>query len=254
MPRVTHSTSLTLALLAMALLAGCYRYHERGVDAGPGDAGQSRCGSGRCALREARRITITTSGLVGRVEAEVSNLREAPEIDGVAFDLDPCAPMRTTPCPRTITVSNTGTDLALPAVLSGAVEASIRDGRVVVRSDPCPGCDDGHVAGRLLFAASEGPESEGFDLPLNDVTIEAGEEVCRSRGSIGEATGRYTLEVASIAPAVRATLDEGETARLGLSDYAVRLVRSSYECVGPDLPPPAALEAVAWVLWIEGPR
>ena len=49
----------------------------------------------------------------GRVEAEVSGLRAVPEIDGVAFELDPCAPMRGAPCPSTITVANAGADLAV---------------------------------------------------------------------------------------------------------------------------------------------
>ena len=65
---------------------------------------------------------------------------------------------------------------------------------------------------------------------------------------------RHELLVASLGPPARVTLDEGETARLSTSDYAVRFVRSSSECVGPDLPPPSALEAAHWVVWIEGPR
>jgi len=244
------------SLLALLLAPGCYLYHELEQDAAVrADAGATRCGSGRCALVvPPRGLVITTAGLVGRVEAEVSGLRAVPEIDGVAFELDPCAPMRGAPCPSTLTVANAGADLAGPGVLAGAVETSLRDGMIIIRSDPCPGCDDGHEAGRLLFAAGRGEVSDGFDLPLADVAIAGGEEVCRSRGSIGEMTGRYELEVESIAPRVQASLDEGETVRLGLSDYAVRLVRSSYECVGPDLPPPSALAAAEWVIWIEGPR
>lgn len=267
-PWTLPAGALALALTPLALTPGCYLYHELEDDSGVrvdsglradagarADAGSTRCGSGRCALVEPPRgLVITTSGLVGRVEAEVSGLRGVPEIDGVAFELDPCAPTRGAPCPSTLTIANAGADLAGPGVLAGAVETSIRDRMIIIRSDPCPGCDDGHEAGRLLFAAGVGELSEGFDLPLEDVAMVGGDEVCRSRGSIGEMTGRYELEVESLAPRVHATLDEGDTARLGLSDYAVRLVRSSYECVGPDLPPPSALAAAEWVIWIEGPR
>jgi hypothetical protein len=256
-PSGAHARGRPLALvLALSLAPGCYLFHTRDDDGGVRlDAGSTRCGSARCAnVEPARALAIETAGLVGRVEAEVSGLRGVPETDGVAFELDPCAPRREAPCPSTITVAGAGADLAEPAVLSGAVEASVRSGRVVVRSDPCPGCDDGGEAGRLLFAAAIGDESEGFDLPLADVIVEAGAEVCRARGTIGEATGRFEISFESVAPRFRETLDEGATARLSISDYAVRLVRSSYECVGPDLPPPDALEAAQWVLWIEGPR
>ncbi len=260
--KVTDGPVIACALMALHLGPGCYLYHELEEDAAVradapmrADAGSTRCGSGRCMLVvPSRGLAITTAGLVGRVEAEVSGLRAVPEIDGVAFELDPCAPSRGAPCPSTLTVANAGADLAGPGVLAGAVETSIRDRMIIIRSDPCPGCDDGNEAGRLLFAAGMGELSEGFDLPLEDVTMVGGDEVCRSRGTIGEASGRYQLDVESIAPRVRATLDEGETVRLGLSDYAVRLVRSSYECVGPDLPPPSALAAAEWVIWIEGPR
>jgi hypothetical protein len=254
--RATAAVHVAVVLLAAAIAPGCYLFHTRDDDGGVRlDAGSTRCGSAPCASVEPpRALSIDTAGLVGRVEAEVSGLRAVPAIDGVAFELDPCAPRREAPCASTITVAGAGADLADPAVLSGAVEASVRSARVVVRSDPCPGCDDGGEAGRLLFAAAIGEESEGFDLPLADVRVEAGAEVCRARGTIGEVTGRFELGFESVAPRFRETLDEGETARLSISDYAVRLVRSSYECVGPDLPPPGALEAAHWVIWIEGPR
>lgn len=255
--------ALVVLLASAASASGCYRHHLRGGDAGPGvdarprsDAGATRCGSERCALVDpfGARLEVRAPGLVGDVEGLATGLRGAPEVNGVAFELDACAWTGEAPCPTTVTVTNVGADLADPAVLAGAVEVSVRDRAIVVRADPCPGCGDGHVAAQLLFAAAAGELSPGFDLDLADVVLADAGLVCESRGALGESSGRYDLAFASTVSGASIVLAEGQTARLAATDLAVRLLRSSYECVGPDLPPPRPLEAAEWVIWIEGPR
>jgi hypothetical protein len=239
---------LVAVALASLAAAGCYRHHLRGEDA---DAGSTRCGSTHCARVDPsrRRVSIDTAGLVGNVEGDVSGLRGAPAVDGVAFELDPCAPRDILPCPVTITVAGIGADVADPAVLGGAVEATLRDRAIVVRGDPCPGCSDGHEAGLLLFAAVAGELSPGFDLALGDVTVGDAGVVCESRGRGGESTARHRIAYATTFSSARIVLDEGEELPLPTSDLHVRLLGSSYECVTADLPPPRPLEAAEWVIW-----
>src|SRR6185436_2627383 len=93
--------ALVLALLSLAT-AGCYRHHLRHADE---DAGSTRCGSGRCALVASDRALIVRAGpLVGAVEGDASGLTGAPEVDGIRFDLDPCAASGRAPCPQRIVV------------------------------------------------------------------------------------------------------------------------------------------------------
>jgi hypothetical protein len=234
------------ALLLLALVGGCYRHHLR-----DDDAGATRCGSAHCARVDpsAPRLHVEAAGLVGNVEGEASALRGAPEIDGVAFELDPCFRTGEEPCPVTVRVSNVGADLADPAVLIGPVEATIRDRAIVVRGDACPGCDDGHAATQLYFAAVGGELAPGFDLDLADVVVSDGGVACSSRGVGGESSGRNRLRFASTFSASSVVLDETETRALSGTELVVRLLRSSYECVIADLPPPRPLEAAEWVIW-----
>lgn len=237
---------MLFVLLVSLGVGGCYRHHLREEDA---DAGSSRCGSAVCARGPMRRpISIDTAGLVGNVEGDASGLRGVPAIDGVAFELDPCAPRDIVPCPVTIEVAGVGADVADPAVLGGAVEATLRERAIVVRGDPCPGCP-GHDAALLLFAAVAGELSPGFDLDLADLVLSDAGVACESRGVSGESTARHRIAVATTFSSARIVLDEGDTMPVPTSDLHVRLLRSSFTCVTPDLPPPRPLESAEWVIW-----
>jgi hypothetical protein len=235
-------------LMLCALFGGCYLSHRRPEDAG-GDA-PTRCGAASCALvapRETRfEVMPLEPRLTGRFEAVALGIDPGAE-DGLAVQIDTCG----VGCPRTILITGIGADLADPAVLSGPVEVSLRDRALVMRADPCPGCDDGGVAAQLVLAVVAGELSEGFDLPLRDVTVAPGDQPCESRGPASDASGRYRLSFGLLGRTV--VLDEGETRGLG-GDYAARLVRSSFTCVTPDLPTPRPLEASTWVVYAVGPR
>lgn len=237
-----------LSLLVLALVPGCYLSHERPADA-PIDAG-TPCGARSCMLapRGALRISVEPAEppLPRRFEAEALGIDPGPE-DGIRIVLQTCPGG----CRRDLVVTRVGSDRADPAVLSGPVEISLREQALVIRADPCPGCDDGGVAAQLVLAAVTG-ELRDDDLPLRDVRVEPGEVVCDERGPIGHSSHRMRL---AITGAIGRTfqLDEGETRGLG-GDHAARVLLTHYDCWEPDLPPPNGLEGTSWIVYAIGPR
>lgn len=230
--------------LGIVLIAGCYLSHRRPEDAGSDSP--TRCGAASCSLVPQRDVRIDVLGdgppLPRRFEADVISASPADR-DGLRIEI-----MCAVGCPRTLHVIGVGADIADPLVLSGPVEVSFRDRALVMRADPCPGCDDGGVAAGLLLAVMAGPPEDG-DLPMRDVTVAAA-ETCASLAPDGSRSARFALDFAE--GSARATLEEGQSA--GLSDRSVRVLRSSYECASPDRIRPDPFEVSSFIVYAIGPR
>lgn len=240
--------SLPAGLLWAGLLgAGCYLSHRRPEDA-PQDAG-TRCGAASCALapRGSLRVTLDPPEppLGPRFEANAIGIDPGPD-DGIAVLIDTCDGG----CPRSILISRVGSDRADPAVLSGPVEISMRPDALVIRADPCPGCDDGGVAAQLYLAAVSGERTDA-DLELRGFRVEVTEPVCDTRGPSGASR---RVRISFTGPAgLTFDLDEGETRGLG-GDHAARVLLSHDDCLPLDLPPPPPLATASWIIYAIGPR
>jgi len=231
-------------LLGAVALAGCYLSHRRPEDAGSDSP--TRCGAASCSLVPLRDVRIEVLGdgpaLPRRFEADVISA-DAFGDDGLRIEM-----MCAVGCPRAFHVIGVGSDIADPLVLTGPVEVSFRDRALVMRADPCPGCDDGGVAANLLLAVMASPPEDG-DLPMRDVSVTATES-CASVAPDGSRSARFELEF--LAGGVRATLEEGRTG--GLVDHAARVIRSSYLCASPDLRAPEPFEISSYIVYAVGPR
>jgi hypothetical protein len=230
--------------LSASLLAGCYLSHRLPEDAGSDSP--TRCGAASCSLVAPRDVRIEVLGegppLPRRFEATVISAEPLGD-DDLRIEI-----LCDVGCPRALRITGVGSDIADPLVLAGPVEVSLRERALVIRGDPCPGCDDGGVAAGLLLAVMASPAQDG-DLPMRDVIVSATES-CESFAPDGSRSVRFALTFGE--GSASAVLEEGQSG--GLSDRSARVLRSSYECASPDLLPPDPFEVSSFVVYAIGPR